>query len=113
MKKLFGITVLMLLLAVSVRAQENGESPAEDVMVEEENAPAAFSAAEPEAPPPAPAPRENPPPPDQGIRPAGTNKISLEIKGMEVTDVLKMLAARENLNIVIGKNVAGRVTLFL
>ena len=40
-------------------------------------------------------------------------KVSLDIKGMDVTDVLKMLAARSGMNIVIGKNVAGRVTLFL
>jgi type II secretory pathway component GspD/PulD (secretin) len=41
------------------------------------------------------------------------NKISLDIKGMDVVDVLKMLAQRANLNIVVGKNVTGRVTLFL
>lgn len=41
------------------------------------------------------------------------NKISLDIKGMDITDVLKMLAQRCGINIVIGKNVAGRVTLFL
>lgn len=40
-------------------------------------------------------------------------KISLDIKGMDVVDVLKMLAVRSGLNIVVGKNVAGRVTLFL
>ena len=47
------------------------------------------------------------------VKVSGDNKISLEIKGMEVTDVLKMLAARAGLNIVIGKNVTGRATLFL
>ncbi len=41
------------------------------------------------------------------------NKISLEIKGMDVVDVLKTLASRARLNIVVGKNVTGRVTLFL
>ncbi len=41
------------------------------------------------------------------------SKISLDIKGMDVVDVLKMLASRSGLNIVVGKNVAGRVTLFL
>lgn len=40
-------------------------------------------------------------------------KISLDIKGMDVVDVLKMLASRSGVNIVVGKNVAGRVTLFL
>jgi len=41
------------------------------------------------------------------------NKISLDIKGMDIVDVLKMLATRAGMNIVVGKNVAGRVTLFL
>jgi MSHA type pilus biogenesis protein MshL len=40
-------------------------------------------------------------------------KLSLDIKGMDITDVLKMLATRARLNIVVGKNVTGRVTLFL
>ncbi len=40
-------------------------------------------------------------------------KISLDIKGMDITDVLKMLATRAGLNIVVGKNVTGKVTLFL
>lgn len=44
---------------------------------------------------------------------AGQDKISLDIKGMEITDVLKMLATRSDMNIVVGKNVTGRVTLFL
>lgn len=41
------------------------------------------------------------------------NTISLDIKGMDIVDVLKMLATRAGLNIVVGKNVTGRVTLFL
>jgi len=41
------------------------------------------------------------------------SQISLDIKGMDVVDVLKMLANRSGLNIVVGKNVSGRVTLFL
>lgn len=45
---------------------------------------------------------------------AGTqNKVSLDIKGMDIVDVLKMLAQRSGMNIVVGKNVTGRVTLFL
>ncbi|MFA5272300.1 MAG: secretin N-terminal domain-containing protein [Candidatus Omnitrophota bacterium] len=40
-------------------------------------------------------------------------KVSLDIKGMDIVDVLKMLATRSSMNIVIGKNVTGRVTLFL
>ena len=44
---------------------------------------------------------------------ASNGQISLDIKGMDVVDVLKMLAGRSELNIVVGKNVSGRVTLFL
>jgi len=44
---------------------------------------------------------------------AGSNKISLDLKGMEITDVLKMLALRSGKNIVAGKNVRGKVTVFL
>ena len=46
-------------------------------------------------------------------KPTAQNKISLDIKGMDIVDVMKMLAQRSGLNIVIGKNVTGRVTLFL
>lgn len=45
--------------------------------------------------------------------PGGQEKVSLDIKGMDIVDVLKMIASRANLNIVVGKNVTGRVTLFL
>ena len=48
-----------------------------------------------------------------GVKEAPPSKVSLDIKGMDVVDVLKMLSSRYNLNIVIGKNVTGRVTLFL
>lgn len=41
------------------------------------------------------------------------NKISLDIKGMDIVDVLKTLANRTGMNLIIGKNVTGRVTLFL
>jgi len=47
------------------------------------------------------------------VQAADQNKISLDIKGMDVVDVLKMLATRSGMNIVVGKNVSGRVTLFL
>lgn len=40
-------------------------------------------------------------------------KISLDVKGMDIIDVLKIIATRSGMNIVIGKNVTGRVTLFL
>ena len=41
------------------------------------------------------------------------DKISLDIRGMDIVDVLKMLAAKNNLNLVIDKSVLGRVTVFL
>ncbi len=51
---------------------------------------------------------------ENGIDDRGSGgKISLDIKGMDVNDVLKMLAARAGLNIVLGKNVTGRSTVFL
>lgn len=43
----------------------------------------------------------------------GVNKITLDVKGMDVVDVLKIISTRSGMNIVIGKNVIGRVTLFL
>jgi len=44
---------------------------------------------------------------------AGSNKITLDVKGMDVVDVLKIISTRSGMNIVVGKNVIGRVTLFL
>lgn len=41
------------------------------------------------------------------------NKVSLDLKGMDIIDVLKMLAVKNKMNLVIGKNVSGRITLFL
>jgi len=41
------------------------------------------------------------------------NNISLDIKGMDMVDVLKMLALRAKINLVIGKNVKGQVSMFL
>ncbi len=40
-------------------------------------------------------------------------KISLDLKGMDVVEALKTLAAKGNMNLVIGSNVRGRVTMFL
>ncbi|MFA5084884.1 MAG: TonB family protein [Candidatus Omnitrophota bacterium] len=42
-----------------------------------------------------------------------SGKISLDLKGMDVIEVIKMLAAKGNLNIVLGGDVKGRVTIFL
>ena len=47
------------------------------------------------------------------ISPVIGNKISLDIKGMDIVDVLKILATRAGMNIVVGKNVTGKATLFL
>ncbi|MGE5197907.1 MAG: secretin N-terminal domain-containing protein [Deltaproteobacteria bacterium] len=50
----------------------------------------------------------------QSISPSSQdNKISLDIKGMDIVDALKILANRSGMNIVVGKNVTGKVTLFL
>jgi general secretion pathway protein D len=40
-------------------------------------------------------------------------KISLDLKGMDVVEVIKMLASKGNLNVVLGSDVKGRVTIFL
>lgn len=45
--------------------------------------------------------------------PIDKNTISLDAKGMDIVEVLKMLANRAGLNVVIGKNVIGKVTVFL
>ena len=44
---------------------------------------------------------------------APQNTISLDLKGLDIVDVLKMISARSGMNIVVGKNVTGRVTIFL
>ncbi len=40
-------------------------------------------------------------------------RISLDLKGMDVVEALKTLAAKGNMNLVIGNDVRGRVTMFL
>ena len=42
-----------------------------------------------------------------------SDTISLDFKGMDVVDVLKLIAQRGNMNIAISKNVRGKVTMFL
>ena len=49
----------------------------------------------------------------RGERESVGKKISLEIKGMDIRDLLKILATRGNLNIVTGKNVRGKAEVFL
>ncbi|MFH1593775.1 MAG: secretin N-terminal domain-containing protein [Candidatus Omnitrophota bacterium] len=44
---------------------------------------------------------------------AGDKTISLDLKGMDVIEVLKTLASKGNMNLVVGSNVRGRVTMFL
>ncbi|MEI8175581.1 MAG: secretin N-terminal domain-containing protein [Candidatus Omnitrophota bacterium] len=58
---------------------------------------------------------QNPPLQDEGAvqNQPGGKKISLDIKGMEITDLLKMLSLKGGVNIVAGKNVRGKVTIFL
>ena len=41
------------------------------------------------------------------------NKISLDLRGMDMIDILKFLAVEGNLNIVAGKDVAGSVSLLI
>lgn len=40
-------------------------------------------------------------------------KVSLNIKGVDIAEILKILALNFNLNIIVGKNVQGEVTVFL
>ena len=42
-----------------------------------------------------------------------SDKISLDLKGMDVVEVIKMLATKGGLNIVLSGDVKGRVTIFL
>lgn len=44
---------------------------------------------------------------------AGEDTISLDLKGMDIIEVLKTLATKGKMNIVVGANVRGRVTMFL
>jgi type II secretory pathway component GspD/PulD (secretin) len=50
---------------------------------------------------------------EQNLISGSSEKISLDFKNMDIIDALKMIASRAGLNIVVGKNVSGRVTLFL
>ena len=47
------------------------------------------------------------------IVPEPIEKLSLDIKGMDILDVFRLLSMRGDLNIIAGKNVTGKVTLFL
>ncbi|OGX28672.1 MAG: hypothetical protein A3B78_01035 [Omnitrophica WOR_2 bacterium RIFCSPHIGHO2_02_FULL_67_20] len=57
------------------------------------------------AQPPAPPVQEGP------IRAGG--RISLDLKGVDILDVLKLLSQKSGLNFIAGRNVTGRVTIFV
>jgi MSHA type pilus biogenesis protein MshL len=44
---------------------------------------------------------------------APPDRITLDIKGMDIVEVLKILASRAGMNMIVGKSVGGRVTVFL
>jgi type II secretory pathway component GspD/PulD (secretin) len=43
---------------------------------------------------------------------AASGRISLDLKGVDIVDVLKLLSQKGSLNFVAGRNVSGRVTIF-
>ncbi|MFA5316075.1 MAG: secretin N-terminal domain-containing protein [Dehalococcoidales bacterium] len=51
--------------------------------------------------------------PVQAQSPVAPQKITLDIKGMDIIDVLKIVSQRTGMNIVASKSVTGRVTIFL
>ncbi len=50
---------------------------------------------------------------DETVFPGLANKVSLDLRGMDVVEVLKFLAGKGNFNIVAGADVQGRATLTL
>ncbi len=50
---------------------------------------------------------------DAAAKPSLSQKITMDLKGVDILDVLKILSKRTGLNIVAGKNVGGNVTLYL
>jgi len=47
------------------------------------------------------------------ITSVNSNRITLELKNMDVVEVLKLLASKGDFNVVVSQNVRGRITLFL
>jgi type II secretory pathway component GspD/PulD (secretin) len=45
--------------------------------------------------------------------PVAGQRISLDLKGVDILDVLKLLSQKSGLNFVAGRNVSGRVTIFV
>ena len=55
-------------------------------------------------------------PPDLSTRPpaaATGQRISLDLKGVDILDVLKLFSQKSGLNFVAGRNVTGRITIFV
>jgi type II secretory pathway component GspD/PulD (secretin) len=50
---------------------------------------------------------------EQIISSDSSGKITLELKGMDILDALKLLSKKSGLNIVAGKNVRGNITIYL
>ena len=67
----------------------------------------------------APAADNNQPPADNTVPVISDNATksnmldTLELKDMDINDVLKLLSAKTGLNIIAGKTINGRVTIFL
>src|SRR3990167_5107317 len=40
-------------------------------------------------------------------------RISLDLKGVDILDVLKLLSQKSGINFVAGRNISGRVTIFV
>ena len=47
------------------------------------------------------------------LSPQTSQRISLDLKGVDILDVLKLLSQKSGLNFVAGRNVTGRVTIFV
>lgn len=45
--------------------------------------------------------------------PESRSKISFDLKGMDVVEAIKILAAKGNYNVILGNNIQGRATMFL
>ena len=50
---------------------------------------------------------------ETAVKPSLTQKITMDLKGVDILDVLKILSKRTGLNIVAGKNMGRNFTLFL
>lgn len=62
---------------------------------------------------PQPQPQAQAQPQAQQAQAQAPNKISLDLKNMDIIDVLKILSMQSGMNIVAGRTVTGKVTIFL